>query len=113
MAAQKQFIFGGNSLNNRASGNFDVGPLSTDRDFTKGLLDDISLPEVDLLIKQGISRDLIFALVIDGFEYTESATGTRRYVANDPSNHEGYCVFRGLMHGLLAYGFTTESRLHK
>ena len=113
LAAPKQLLFGPNTLNNQATGNFDVGPLSTDRDFIKGLLDDVSLPEVDLLIKQGISRDLVFSLIIDGFEYTDSISRRRRYISNDPTNFENYCAFRGLMHGLLAYGFTTESRLHK
>jgi hypothetical protein len=112
-------VFGNNTMNNQANGNFDVAPLNG-RDFTKGLLLEISLLELQLLIKQGISRELLFNLAFEGIEYTEivkdkkgaPVAGDRKIIVNDPT-HPTYRFFKDAVDALVSHGLTIESRQEK
>jgi len=103
---QHQFVFGSNSLNNQAAGNLDVVPLAT-KEFAKGVSVDISLPEVFVLVKQGLPRDLVYNVVVDSVEYTDS-TG-RHWFKNDPLD-ETYKDFKATMLSLVAFGYSVETR---
>jgi hypothetical protein len=105
-SAQKQFAFGNNSLSNNANGNFDVSHLNT-KDFARGLMAPLSPVELDLLLKQGVTRELLFNLAIEGFEYTQN--GERRLLPNEPL-HEDYQLFRLLIEGAVRAGFSIETR---
>ena len=105
---QHQFIFGSHSLNNQASGNFDVAPLAT-KDFAKGVSVDISLAELSVLLKQGIPRDLLYSLAVDSIEFTDKG-GVRRAFKNEPSDPT-YEEFRAAILVLIAWGFSIETRL--
>ena len=105
---QHQFIFGSHSLNNQASGNFDVAPLAT-KDFAKGVSVDISLAELSVLLKQGIPRDLLYSLAVDSIEFTDKG-GVRRAFKNEPSD-KSYEEFRAAILVLIAWGFSIETRL--
>lgn len=106
--AQHQFVFGANTLNNQASGNFDVAPLAT-KDFAKGVSVDITLAELSVLLKQGIPRDLLYSLALDSIEFTDKG-GVRRAYKNDPSDPT-YEEFRAAILVLIAFGFSIETRL--
>jgi hypothetical protein len=84
-AQQKQFTFANNSINQNASGNFDVAPLAG-RDFTKGLLLPLSMTEIELLLSQGLPRELLFNLVVESFEFTWCDKDKIRK-AKTPSGH--------------------------
>jgi hypothetical protein len=105
---QHQFIFGSNTLNNQASGNFDVAPLAT-KDFAKGVSVDITLAELSVLLKQGIPRDLLYSLAIDSIEFTDKG-GVRKAFKNEPSD-KSYEEFRAAILVLIAWGFSIETRL--
>jgi hypothetical protein len=105
---QHQFIFGSHTLNNQASGNFDVAPLAT-KDFAKGVSVDITLAELSVLLKQGIPRDLLYSLALDSIEFTDKG-GVRRAFKNEPSDPT-YEDFRSAILVLIAWGFSIETKL--
>jgi len=105
---QHQFIFGSHTLNNQASGNFDVAPLAT-KDFARGVSVDVTLAELSVLLKQGIPRDLLYSLALDSIEFTDKG-GVRRAYKNEPSD-ESYERFRAAILVLIAWGFSIETRL--
>jgi hypothetical protein len=109
--SQRQFSFGGNSINNSANGNFDVGALSATREFTKGLLTELTLVELQLMLKQGVARDLMFALAFEAFEFTVRRGGvrSRELYVNDPSN-SSYWKFKYAVWLALKYGLNIETR---
>lgn len=109
--AQQQYAFGGNNLSNNASGNFDVAPLTT-RDFAKGVAADITLPELNLLQKQGIPRDLLFNLAVESIDYTDDK-GLRKSFKNDPSDPRSYARFRAAILILVELGWSIEARVDK
>jgi hypothetical protein len=115
--AQHQFIFGSNSINNVASGNFDLGPLAT-KEFAAGVSTDISLVELSTLIKEGIPRDLLFNLLVESItlEKKIDAAGGKSskwepvYLRNEPG-HEQYLGFRATALILTALGYSVETRM--
>jgi hypothetical protein len=112
ISTQKQFIFGNNTVNNQASGNFDVSALTATRDFTRGLLSDLSLSELQLILKQGVTRELLFMLAIDAIEFSEPTISDYPKVGklvNDPSN-VSFNMFRLALKVAIRYGFTIESK---
>lgn len=115
--AQHQFIFGNNSINNVASGNFDLGPLAT-KEFAAGVSTDISLVELSTLIKEGIPRDLLFNLVVESItlEKKIDVAGGKNsrwetaYLRNEPG-HNQYLGFRAIALILTALGYSVETRV--
>jgi hypothetical protein len=69
-STQKQFSFANNSLNQNAAGSFDVAPLAG-RDFTKGLMLPLSMQEIELLIRQGLPRELLFNLIFESIDFID------------------------------------------
>jgi hypothetical protein len=86
---QKQFVIGpggSNSLDNNTSTNVQLNVFNT-RDFYAGLMSPLGLQEVDLLLHQGFSRELVFYLTIDKAMITPP-NGKPCYVYNDPLHAE-------------------------
>jgi hypothetical protein len=114
--AQKQFVFGNNTVDNLANGSFDVG-LLVSRDFTKGLLAEIGLEELELFIRQGASRELVFNLAVEAFVYEipdpkRPDSFITEILANEP-RHTSFDDFRRTVAELVRFGFTLESRQEK
>jgi hypothetical protein len=110
-ASQKQFAFGNNVLDNNASTSFDVAILGS-KEFYKGLMTPLNLVDVNLLIRQGIPRKLLFYLVIDSIRYSPNSHPETASCAmkNDPTDPESYEDFREAIEILMAFGATTETR---
>lgn len=85
--------------------NFDMASLDNS-EFVAGLLTPISPTTVHYYVSQGIPKELLFNLLIDRVEISDSGH-TNTYV-NDP-NDENYKDFLITLQNLLALGLTTEN----
>jgi hypothetical protein len=110
--AQKNYTFGLNGLNvldNQRSGSFDVALLES-KNFYQGMLAPLDLLEINLLLKQGFPRELVYRLAVqDVTVYDEK--GLHRYL-NDPSSNS-YLVFNVYMAAAMSHGITTETFLQQ
>jgi hypothetical protein len=105
---QKQYSFGGggtNVLDNSTYTQFQVNVYSNTA-FYQGIMQPLSLTEVNLLLNQGFPRELVFYLVIDKAKLTDT-TGKSFFVYNDPSN-PGYQLFVQAIKAAMVHGLTTE-----
>jgi hypothetical protein len=120
--AQNQYVIGpggSNSLDNNTSTNVQLNVFNT-RDFYAGLMSPLGLQEIDLLLHQGFSRELVFYLTIDKAMITP-ANGKPCYVYNDPLHSQapppasgGASICRSLTFDLaiqraMISGLTTET----
>lgn len=117
-AADKIATFTGGStyLDNQTSTNFQMSLLGS-KDFYSGLLAPLSLRDVDLLLNQGYSRELIFYLVIAKAKITvvqkdgAPSPFPPQVIYNDPSNPENFRQFRYYIREAMEHGLTTETYL--
>jgi hypothetical protein len=103
-------IFGNNNTNiaqTNTNTNFQVGVYSS-KDFYAGLLTPLGLDEVDLLLHQGFSRELVFYLVIDKVKVTPQPNGESYILFNDPSDPANWAAFKALVQDAMQFGITTE-----
>jgi hypothetical protein len=117
-ATQKDYILGGtanndsNVLDNSTVTSFQESVLGS-KDFYAGLLAPLDLRDVDLLLHQGFSRELIFDLVIQKATITvhtdDRGDGDPTVVYNDPSDAKRYAVFQGYIREAMVHGLTTQS----
>jgi hypothetical protein len=110
--AQKNYTFGLNGLNvldNQRSGSFDVALLES-KNFYQGMLAPLDLLEINLLLKQGFPRELIYRLSVQDITVYDDK-GLHRYL-NDPSA-ASYNDFNTYMTAAMIYGVTTETFLQK
>lgn len=111
-AAQRNFTIGTNGLNvldSSRSGSFDVALLES-KNFYQGMLDPLELLEINLLLKQGFPRELVYRLAVqDVTVYDES--GLHRFV-NDPAS-SSYPQFNFFMAAAMSHGITTETFLQE
>lgn len=116
-ASQKDYILGGtanndsNVLDNSTVTSFQESVLGS-KDFYAGLLAPIDLKDVDLLLHQGFSRELIFDLVIQKATitvHTDQGDGDPTVIYNDPSDAKRYAVFEGYIREAMVHGLTTQS----
>jgi hypothetical protein len=108
-----QLTFGPASqfLDNTMSTNFTANLFAT-HDFYLGLMTPLSLDEIDLLLHQGYSRELIFYLVIDKAKITPFIPGGAQAAQphfdynrpGDPSFPE----FQAFIQAAMEHGLTTE-----
>jgi len=98
---------GSTFLDNSTNTNFQMGVYSTQA-FYAGMLAPLKLGEVDLLLHQGFSRELIFYLVIEKAKLTNPATGQSIIVYNDPTNRASYGQFVAAIKSAMVHGLTTE-----
>lgn len=128
---ERQFIFGtaGTSiLDNNMTTSFDVGVLNS-KDFYAGMMTPLQLSDVNLLLSQGYSRELVLLLVIESLKVTdvtdlkpgEDESHARSLIFyNDPRNRlfsdvsaNGVKVasFEGFIYEAMIHGLTTEAFL--
>jgi hypothetical protein len=106
--AQKQYTLGGggtNALDNSTNTQFQVNVYSNQA-FYQGIMQPLSLGEVNLLLNQGFPRELVFYLVIDKAKLTDKS-GHSFFVYNDPSNPQ-YKLFVQAIQAAMVHGLTTE-----
>jgi hypothetical protein len=106
---------GSTYLDNQTNSNFQMSLLNS-RDFYSGLLAPLDLRDVNLLLHQGYSRELIFYLVIANMKITvapkDGAAGIApRVIYNDPSDPENFRQFKYFIKEAMEHGLTTESFL--
>ena len=102
-------------LDNSTNTQFQVSVLGS-KDFYNGLLAALDLRDVDLLLHQGYSRELIFYLVIEKARITvvtppgapESPVGPQ-VVYNDPTNPQSFALFQYYIKEAMEHGLTTET----
>ena len=110
--AQKNYTFGLNGLNvldNQRSGSFDVALLES-KNFYQGMLAPLDLLEINLLLKQGFPRELVYRLAVQDITIYDKH-GLNRYL-NEPGT-PGYGKFNEYLTDAMAYGVTTETFLQK
>jgi hypothetical protein len=110
-ALARQVAFGGTStfLDNSVNTSFQMGVFNTQA-FYEGMLQPLGLNDIDLLLHQGFSRELVFYLVIDKAKITPcplSAGPDPCIVYNDPAN-PSYPKFVGAIEAAMEHGLTTE-----
>jgi hypothetical protein len=107
----------GNStfLDNTTNSNFQLSVLGS-QDFYNGLLGPLGLRDVDLLLHQGYSRELIFYLVIEKAKITvippKGAPDSHippQVVYNDPRNSQNFALFQYYIKEAMEHGLTTET----
>jgi hypothetical protein len=107
------FTGGATFLDNQTNTNFQVSVLGS-KDFYNGLMAPLSLRDVDLLLHQGYSRELIFYLVIAKAKIT-FVTGPGEperlpvVVYNDPSNGPSFSQFETYIRQAMEHGLTTQT----
>ena len=109
-----EFVGGTNFLDNQTNTNFQMSLLGS-KDFYSGLLAPLELRDVDLLLNQGYSRELIFYLVIAKAKITilPKDGGTSPFppqvVYNDPSDAKNFQLFQYYIKEAMEHGLTTET----
>jgi hypothetical protein len=68
----------------------------------------LSLRDVDLLLHQGFSRELVFFLVIDKVKVTP-AGGEPTVIYNDPTDARSFPLFEQYVREAMVHGLTTQS----
>ena len=103
-------------LDNQSNTNFQMSLLGS-KDFYAGLMAPLGLRDVDLLLHQGYSRELIFYLVIQKAKITLVPADGKpspippRVVYNDPSDSENFALFQYYVKEAMEHGLTTETYL--
>jgi hypothetical protein len=109
--AAKQVLSGGTStyLDNTINTNFQMGVFNT-QTFYEGMLQPLGLNDIDLLLHQGFSREMVFYLVIEKAKITPCPLQPGSdpcIVYNDPSN-PSYLMFQGAIEAAMEHGLITE-----
>jgi len=108
------FTGGSTYLDNQTNTNFQMSLLGS-KDFYSGLMAPLGLRDVDLLLNQGYSRELIFYLVIAKAKITiVQKDGTPsafppQVIYNDPSDPQGFQSFQYYIKEAMEHGLTTET----
>jgi hypothetical protein len=109
--AARQIVQSGTStfLDNTINTNFQLGVFNT-QTFYEGMLQPLGLNDIDLLLHQGFSREMVFYLVIEKAEVTPcplSASPDPCILYNDPAN-PSYVLFQGAIQAAMEHGLVTE-----
>jgi hypothetical protein len=112
-AAQQNYTFGSNGLNvldSQRSGYFNIAILDS-KNFYAGMLAPLDLVAVNILIKQGFSRELIYRLIVDDITFygphpVTGQVGLYRF-ENNPASPT-YPLFNGFLKAAMSHGITTE-----
>ena len=101
------FSSSGIYLDNNTNSSFQMSLLGT-KDFYTGLMSPVNLNDVDLLLHQGYSRELIFYLVIDKATITQAGRDAPPTVVyNDPKSPT-FQLFKYYIKEAMEHGLTTE-----
>jgi hypothetical protein len=102
------------ALDNQTNTNFQVSLLGS-KDFYNGLMGPLDVRDVDLLLHQGYSRELIFYLVIEKAKITVIPPDGKQdgippqVVYNDPHNPASFQRFQYYVKEAMEHGLTTET----
>jgi hypothetical protein len=101
------------ALDNQTNTNFQVSVLGS-KDFYNGLMGPLDLRDVDLLLHQGYSRELIFYLVIEKAKITVIPDPGQKeqlpiVVYNDPRQAASFRLFQTYIGQAMVHGLTTET----
>lgn len=107
------FTGGSTFLDNSTNSNFQMSLLGS-KDFWSGLMAPLDLRDVDLLLHQGYSRELIFYLVIAKATITPVAVPGKpalppQVIYNDPGNPASFRLFEYYIREAMEHGLTTET----
>jgi hypothetical protein len=105
---EKQYTFGTSGTNifdNNTTTTFTLNVYGNQA-FYQGMMQPLSLTEVNLLLNQGFPRELIFFLVIDKAKLTDK-NGNAFFVYNDPTSPQ-YSLFIQAIKAAMIHGLTTE-----
>jgi hypothetical protein len=107
------FTGAGTFIDNSTNSNFQMSLLNS-KDFYAGLMSPLGLQDVDLLLHQGYSRELIFYLVIDRATITPvdangKATGAPTVIYNDPTDTKTFATFEFYIGQAMMHGLTTDT----
>jgi hypothetical protein len=107
------FVGGTTFLDNSTNSNFQMSLLGS-KDFYNGLLSPLGLQDVDLLLHQGYSRELIFYLVIEKATITTiPAPGATapppQVIYNDPADAKTFPLFEYYIKEAMEHGLTTDT----
>ena len=106
---QKQIAFGfggSSSYDQNTNTNVSLGVYNT-HDFYVGLMSSLRLDELDLLLRQGFPRELVYMLTIDKARITPPG-GRPYYIYNDPRDPARYALFVRAIQTAMEHGLTTE-----
>jgi len=108
-------LSGSTYLDNSTNTQLQMSVLGS-KDFYNGLLGTLDLRDVDLLLHQGYSRELIFYLVIEKAKITvitppgaAASPIPPQVVYNDPSNPQNFALFQYYIKEAMEHGLTTET----
>jgi hypothetical protein len=109
--AARQVVASGTStfLDNTINTSFQMGVFNT-QTFYEGMLQPLGLNDIDLLLHQGFSREMVFYLVIEKAKITPCplTAGTDPCIVyNDPAN-PSYAMFQGAIEAAMEHGLITE-----
>lgn len=117
-ATTRAFTFspgGSTFLDNQTSTNTQMNVFST-HDFYQGMMSPLSLQEIDLLLRQGFPRELVFYLTIAKARITPldaktfQPTGAPYYLYNNPDGDPAnYAEFAGHIALAMEAGLTTDT----
>jgi len=105
---------GSTYLDNQTNTNFQMSLLDS-KDFYSGLLAPLDLRDVDLLLNQGYSRELIFYLVIAKAKITivpdddHPSAFPPQVIYNDPGDPKTFQLFQYYIKEAMEHGLTTEA----
>jgi len=121
-AAQRNYTLGTNGLNvldSQVSGNFNVAVLDS-KNFYAGMLAPLDLVEVNILLKQGFPRELVYRLVVQDVTVywapqvedqssQDPPMGRLDRFVNDPAGSpENYAGFNRFLAAAMSHGITVE-----
>jgi hypothetical protein len=98
---------GSTGLDNSTSTSLQMSVYGT-HDFYAGLMAPLTLDEINLLLHQDFSRELIFYLTIEKAKITPPQ-GRPLYIYNNPADHESYRRFVRAIEVAMEHGLTTEA----
>jgi hypothetical protein len=107
------FVGGTTFVDNMTNSNFQMSLLGS-KDFYNGLMAPIDLQDVDLLLHQGYSRELIFYLVIDKATITTlpkpgQTAPPPQVIYNDPTDAKTFPLFEYYIKEAMEHGLTTDT----
>ncbi len=113
IASQQNYTFGYNGLNtldSQRSGFFNVSVLDS-KNFYAGMLAPLDLTEVNILIKQGFPRELVYRLIVDDITFYGPHPLTHQvglYRFENSSSSPTYPLFNVFLTAAMTHGITTE-----
>ena len=107
------FVGGTTYVDSMTNSNFQMSLLGS-KDFYNGLMSPLGLQDVDLLLHQGYSRELIFYLVIEKATITAlpmpgQTTPPPRVIYNDPADAKTFPMFEYYIKEAMEHGLTTDT----